>query len=524
MKNKLLLLLKNNFLNTYKIKSMSKKKLFVVILLAIYVIGTIMISLGMFMNTLYKTLNEANMINYYITIVFSISSLFALFFNIFSAKSGLFGNKDNNLLFSLPVKRSEIITSRLIMLIGYNFVIGLLFIIPSIYIYLQYVSINLITLISIFVLTIFFSIIPTVISSLFGYLVAYLTSKTNAKSMFELLFYTLFIFIYIYVMNNSNKLLEVLISNPKTLDIILKTLFLPIYFIHQTISTNNFLYLIGFILINLAILYLFVIILNINYLNIITKLTSQKTKSNFKMTTLKSTSIKKSLLKKEFSKYFSSAIYVFNTIFGVAFMIIVAIASFVYTPDKLFSMVGMSNMSSYALVFMLLTFAISLTDTTNSSISIEKENFWIMKMIPVNTKDIFNAKTTLNKLILIPIAILSLILLTISGYITQTELLLLSVFTITYGSFIANFGLIANLLFPKLDAPNDTVIVKQSAASMVGILGGIVIFAIMLAISNIKNINNLYSISICIVISLILYIVSKIILNKWGVKRFKEIN
>ena len=38
-------------------------------------------------------------------------------------------------------------------------------------------------------------------------------------------------------------------------------------------------------------------------------------------------------------------------------------------------------------------------------------------------------------------------------------------------------GLVVNLHFPKLDAPNPTVVVKQSAATLVGLLAG---FALML--------------------------------------------
>src|SRR5574344_1300784 len=98
MKSKLLLLLKTNIINTYKIKSRSKKSWIGIIILALYVIAVLGTSLGMYMNKLYTTFNEMGMAGYYIIALFSIASMFSFFFSIFSAKSGLFDNKDNDLL------------------------------------------------------------------------------------------------------------------------------------------------------------------------------------------------------------------------------------------------------------------------------------------------------------------------------------------------------------------------------------------------------------------------------------------
>ena len=395
MKNKLLLLLKTYIIDKYKLRKLTKKRVIGLGILVIYVIGCLVVTLGMFLTNLFKTLNEVGMEDYYITLLFAMSSLFAFAFSIFSAKAGLFDNKDNDLLLALPIKRSDILASRLLLLTGYNFFIGLIFIIPGVVIYAKSVVLTPLYVISIILLTLFFSIIPTILASLFGYLVATLTSKTNNKSMFELIFYTLFIFIYMFAVTSGNKIISTLISNVEVLNILLKSLFLPIFFIHKGLITGNILYILGFILINLVWLFLFIYIFNKSYLRIISKLNSHKSKSNFKMQTLKTQSVKKALLKKELSRYFSSAIYVFNTIFGVAFIAIGGVASLIYSPDKLIALVDMGEMSSFTLVFVLTLFVISLTDTTNSSISIERENFWIMKMIPVETKDIFASK--LNK-------------------------------------------------------------------------------------------------------------------------------
>ncbi len=523
MKSKLLLLLKTNIINTYKIKSRSKKSWIGIIILALYVIAVLGASLGMYMNKLYTTFNEMGMAGYYIIALFSIASMFSFFFSIFSAKSGLFDNKDNDLLLALPVSRKDILTSRLLTISIYNTIIGLFFIIPGVIVYLMHTRITVMFIVSLIFLILLFSIIPTILASLFGYLVATLTSRTNNKSMFELLFYTLFIAIYLFTINSGGKILSFIINNKELLNVLSKTLFLPYYLLSKTIETNNILYILGFISINIICLYLFVSLLNKSYLKIITKLNSHNTKSNYKIQTLQTKTKSKALLEKEFKRYFSSAIYVFNTIFGVILILIVSIGSFFYSSEKIAALLNFNDLTPFGLVFSLLLFVISLTVTTNSCISIEKENFWIMKMIPVETKKIFNAKIMLNRIILIPFAVLSLIIFNINSFITLNEMLLLIVLTIVYGFFISNFGLITNLLFPKFDAPNDNVIVKQSAASFIGIFGGLSFFALILVFSNMYSKSNILILLVSIIISIILLVISKLIINSWGIKRWNNL-
>ena len=274
-------------------------------------------------------------------------------------------------------------------------------------------------------------------------------------------------------------------------------------------------------------LVLFILFLNKSYYRIISKLSSQKTKTNFvlKDSEVSIKSIKKALRTKELKKYFSSAIYVFNTIFGVPFFVILSIVSLFYSQSNLALMLsnyGLSSTSWLILYFML--FVIAFTDTTNSSISIEKNNIWILKMLPISVKDIFDAKLYVNKIILIPAVIFGLIMFRISGYISSIELIVFTILSIVLNSLIANYGLICNLAFPKLDAPNDTVIVKQSMASMLGILVPFAIIGGVIGVLFSSDTNlMIFSIS-AIIVSLILYLITNRIINTWGIKKFRAIS
>ena len=524
MKNNVLLLLKTNILNMYKFRSINKKKAILTSVLIIYVIVTLMTSAGALLNNMFNLLNKLNITSYYVPLIFIIMSLFSFFFTIFASKSWLFDNKDNDMLLSLPIKKGDVLISRFLQLFIYSFLIGLIILIPGIYIYVSNVGITLYFVINLIFFVLLFSIIPTILSSLFGYLIAFITSNLKHKNVAELISYVLFIGIYMLFANGANKLLIKLTSNLKLLNTLLKTCFLPIYLMIKSLETGNVLYLISYILINVLILYLFRLLFKNKYFKIISKLNSHVVSSNFKMGKLRSQNINKALRIKELKRYFSSAIYVFNTIFGMFIILIAAIATTFYSYDKLISMINIDfEVTPFILVLMLVLLSISFTNTTNSSISIERENFWILKMIPVETKNIFNAKKFVNEIIIIPITIISLIIFKINGYINITELLLLSLIVIVYASFISNFGLIANLLFPKFDAINDTVVVKQSVASFMGIMGGLVIFIILVGIVVSLNLSNTMMLCITLIMVLILMIISKIIISKWGINRFKTL-
>lgn len=524
MKNKLGILLKNSLTNTYKLRSMTKKKLLLIIGLVAYVFVSIFAVLSNYFGNIYEKLSDINLSNYYLTIIFSLTSIFSLFFTIFSTKNALFENKDNDLLFSLPIKKETILLSRLSTILIYNFVLGLFMIIPGIHVYLTNSEISAQILIVIILLTLFSGVIPTIVASLFGYLIAFVTSKSNRKNMIELLSYVIFIGIYMLVVYNANAILELFVNNPDLLSTILKYVFFPIYLINLSITKHNLLYIVLYVLFNVFIIYLFIILLDKLYYKLIVKLKIEKTSSHFKMKSINNNSTMMALIKKEIKRYFSSAIYVFNTAFGVIFLIIISIASFFYSSNEILSLIGNGlTLNPFMLVFYLILFVISLSTTTNSSISIERNNFWILRMLPVRTKEIFRAKKSVNLILLIPAILLSLILFTISGYIKINEMLFLAFISVIFSIVIANFGLICNLLFPKFDAPNDTVIVKQSTSSMMGIMFPLIFLIIYIVIINLLQFSQNLVLILTSILFIILLIVTNCILNIWGIKKYRKL-
>lgn len=478
--------------------------------------------LNEFFTNVYQMFDKVNLSNYYLTIVFSITMIFSFFFTIFSSKNALFENRDNDLLFSLPIKKKTILLSRISSILIYNFILGLFIIAPGLYVYIINIALTPKIVIIITLLTLFSSIIPTILASLFGYLIALITSKSKKKNIIELISYTVFIAIYMIAIYKGDLVLKLFIDNPDLLTKVLKYMFFPVYLINLSITSSNPLYIISYIALNIAVIYLFITLLNKKYYKIIINLKNQKTSSNFKLNKTKITSPRKALIKKEINRYFGSAIYVFNTAFGVIILLIASIASIFYTKEKLISLIGTNiDASSFMLIFYLLLFVIGFSVTTNSSISIERNNFWILKMLPLKTKNIFLAKKMVNLVLLIPVIFLSLIIFILTNYITISEALYILIIAVILSITIANFGLIINLLFPKFDAPNDTVIVKQSPAAFIGIMIPMIFFGMYIGL--IFSLSYHIQLLISLVLSLLLLIISSIILNTLGIKKYQTL-
>ena len=130
-------------------------------------------------------------------------------------------------------------------------------------------------------------------------------------------------------------------------------------------------------------------------------------------------------------------------------------------------------------------------------------------------------------MVVIPISILSIIILSLSFNVNFIDTLILILFVSIYAIVISKFGMIINLRFPKMDAINDQVVVKQSLSSLITIMGPMLLFIILISVSQfIEGFNNLSFSTISFYLIIFMFI-SNLILNKllntYGVKRIKSI-
>ena len=159
-------------------------------------------------------------------------------------------------------------------------------------------------------------------------------------------------------------------------------------------------------------------------------------------------------------------------------------------------------------------------------ISLEGKSFYILKSIPVKPSTIVLAKVLTAVLIVIPFMLIGDIVIFIRFKFNIIEILL-----ILLASFILPFvseiiGILVNLKYPKMDARNDTEVVKQSTSTAVAVLlGGVLSLATVLSLVLLAafglNINLIMFISLIIYSILLLLLVNR--MKKKSVEEFNNI-
>lgn len=527
----LLLLLKTRFASTYninKLLKMNKKKLVLFSLLFIYVFVTLFIAFFGMANICADTLEKANVLPFMLTLFFVLSSFTTLMFTIMNAKGSMFNSNDNNLLLSMPIKPSVILGARLLYIYIWNLLSSLLIILPAIVVYAMHVDVTISYLLTTAIIFLLLPVVPTIIACIIGYIIAYATSKSNMKNWIEMIISIVIFMLPYLIMIKSADIMNYIATHVSNIEDILKWCFYPIYLANDVLMYNHYLSLIIYVILNIVLFILFSHILSLNFKNIISKLQENRTRSNYVMKSLRTSSISKTLLTKEIKRYLSSPIYVLNTSFGPLMLLVLGVGSLFYNTEMIIQMLQMNsvNVGLFPMLTVLFIFVIFLSNTAASSISIEGPNLWIPKTIPVDPIIILNSKIKLNLLVILPASIFSAILIYISGNIEILEMLALICISIISSITAARLGILINLKFPKLNAVNDTQVVKQSTSVMISTLVPLTIIFIFAglygALEDIMDVN-LYIFIIAILLVIIM-IIEKKVLKYWGVRRFKEIN
>ena len=153
----------------------------------------------------------------------------------------------------------------------------------------------------------------------------------------------------------------------------------------------------------------------------------------------------------------------------------------------------------------------------------EKQNFYMLKALPLSEKEILNSKLKLNILLVLPSVIFFLIVIYLKGYVKFYDAYLLLFYSCFLNLFVSMYGLIVNLKFPMFDALNDQIIVKRSTSVLIGTIVLTIICLCLVSFVMEYNVKYNHLIELSILIVLALDIILNFILNKWGIKRFRKL-
>jgi ABC-2 type transport system permease protein len=179
------------------------------------------------------------------------------------------------------------------------------------------------------------------------------------------------------------------------------------------------------------------------------------------------------MVDREIRRYFSSVVYVTNTLVGNVLMVLLAAAILIMGTDDVEKALGIPGIVSRALP-VLLGMLPAMMPMTSCAISMEGKQWWMMRTLPVSGKSITRSMVFANILVAFPFYLVSELLLVIALKPDVVSLLWLLAVPAVYIIFSARIGIVINCKFPVFDWENETRVVKQSASTLVAMLVGMV--------------------------------------------------
>lgn len=518
----------NMFKYSVKRNSSKLKK----ILFPVFLFIAVCVSIGTYAYMIGKELAPYHLTYVMLSMFVIIVTVMSFIEGIYKSQGILFEARDNDLLFSLPIKKSQILFVRIVKLLLFQLIYNFMFLLPAfvIYIYFEKPTINF--YISSLLMSLLIPIIPTVISSILGYIIKLLSSKFKSKKIIQTLLSSVVFLVIFYLCMNLDGFIQGIASKATSINEMLIKIYYPLGLYINLIDNFEILDLLKLILINLIPFGLFVLFGSKSYFKIISNSKSSATKH--KINNKKKFIIKRkpivSLVRKELKRYFSSPIYMFNTSFGLLLCVVVTII-LCFKGQGVFDMIladyGVKGELSLSIIFyFFILFVCSMTSITSSSVSLEGKTINITKSLPIDEKTILNSKILTCYAIELPFILFGYILFFIKFKPSLLYVVLITLLGILMILLNACIGLITNLKYPKMNAMNDTEVVKQSMSSMISIFIGMGIFVgsilVVCFLNKYLNLDLLLILHIIFIaiISVILYI----ILMKVGVKEYRRIN
>ena len=415
----------------------------------------------------------------YFTVTNVIAFLLGVLGSVMSTAQALFRSKDNEFLLAMPIPASRILFVRMISV----FLMGLLYesamMIPSVIYYFIIGHPTFLGVVLSILSIIVMAFLVTAFSVGAGWLVAYISTKLkNQKVILAFLLIIVIGGIY-YFQFNSSRFINSIVHNADSIAERLQGWGYPLYAPGLGMTGN----IVGF-LVFLAITGLF---FGLAYFAVtksfsrIALFKAEEKHTAFRKDKIRASSLSGSLLKREFSRFFASLAYMFNTGFGCMIMLLVAVLVLIKMQDIRMAITnfgaGFPQIEQYlpvaaaGVVSILASFCV----ISGCSVSMEGKYLWVYQSLPVDPYAIFKAKIKLHTIVTgIPALILVLVL----GITIETTIPIFICMVVFVAMFVylgASFGLQTDLRRPKLGWTNENQAMKTNLNVLVIMLIGLVV-------------------------------------------------
>lgn len=406
----------------------------------------------------------------------ALSVIAGVMFTAFAAQGVVFGGRDADLLLSMPVPSFMVLGAKLIALYAENLVFCLFLILPAGAAWLWYGGGGgALFILRLLIGTLFLTLLPTVLSLAAGFVLSWLGGKFANRKAVNLLLYVLLLAGVFAAAIQINLSVTGLIAGEMGAEI--EGAFtgwgLPFLWFQRGVCGSWT--ALGIFCLGMLVLAVLAAALCARfYQQILTGLRSHGRRAAYRISRLNAAGRRRALLRKEAGRYFGTPIYLFNTGIGLILMVAAGAAAVVMGGklQDMLAQAGAEDLPLLSISAAVLGFMLSTVAITGSSISLEGRNLWILKEAPIPIGELLDVKAGFQLLLTCPCIVVCVGGLGWGLRLTLAEGAALLAAGAAFAGFTSLLGLAANLCFPKLDALNDMVVVKQSAAAFTATFGG----------------------------------------------------
>lgn len=411
--------------------------------------------------TMCSPLSTAGMGWLYFAIMGILAILFGAFGSVFNTFSGLYLAKDNDLLLSMPIPVSVIMTSRLLGVYLMGLMYSSMVALPAVIVYLAVCRFSFETLVCGILFVFLISIIDLELSCVLGWVVAKISQKLKNKSFITVILSLAFFGLYYFFCFKAQTVITDLIMNVSTYGMAVKGKAYPVY-LFGMIGEGDWIATLIYYAVFGALFALMWVVISRSFIRMVTTNHGSKTKGA--KATFEGRSVQAALFSKELSRFTSSANYMLNC--GLGTLILVAAFAAILFKGGMLRGIALEIFGSTDAAMVILFGGICCIACMNSivtpSISLEGKNLWILQSLPVAPYMVLGAKLQVQILLTIVPAVLCLVATVIVIPCNVVAFLLGCVFVFLDINLLALFGLFLGLKMPNLTWTSELIPIKQS--------------------------------------------------------------
>lgn len=473
-----------------------------------------------------------------LTLFVIVTSVLTLVEGIYKSGDLLFNCRDDDLMLSLPIKKSTVLFIRVFKLYVFELLYNSLFLIPAMIAYAIRTDVSWTFYLSSLAAILLLPIVPIVIGCIIGGVIVGVSSRFRLKNLVQIIVTMAFLLGIFIVFSNINSVIAGIAANATSINDVITRLYYPAGAYIGMVTNFSIINFLIFIAVHIAIFGVMLLVLSKIYYKINSRAKTIKIHTHKTAYKIKRRSVIHAIIAKEFNKFINTPVFVINAGFGLVLFVVAcvlvnvnldSITSFLqnYDVELDFNLAEIVKQFAPAILFCLIVMASVMSSITSSMISLEGRAFNILKSIPVKPTTIIIGKVLAAVLVMLPFILIGDLIMFAKFDFSLLEIILILLASIVLPLLAELIGIALNLKYPKMNAENDAEVVKQSISTLIATFLGmgitaLTIFIVAQTLSSGAPLDLVLGggvvVSILICTGLIIYV------DKIGTKKFLQIN